>query len=425
MPLTYREYVYLVPASTSEADAERFLRTKLEALRAALAPVKTGKLVNLAAFEVAFQGKPPTPPLATLAWKDWRGDPVVGFPRRVPPPPSPAPVAPVSSVVAGLAPALAPVPVPVSVAVAVPIVAPVAVAAPPAPVAVPALAPVEMAPPRKSVPPPPPVRAPEVYVSPLAPLPVAEPAVPAAEPPVVVASESAAPAAVAPEPAPALAPEPEPSPPPAPEPSPTQTPAEPPKQAAAPETSVAPAPRARLRSEDLMADLFEAMHDLHFARDALEGGEFCLALAMEKVPARVGIIHLYDIDRREFVVTTTRGAGTGKLLSRRHPESDPVLIGAMRKRRAIVFADASQSDAPSVARYADLGGIFSLIVAPVMQAGRFLGAIELVDPLDGRPFSELEGAAIFYIAEQYAELVGKLGVVVDPEAVAARALPEA
>jgi GAF domain-containing protein len=185
----------------------------------------------------------------------------------------------------------------------------------------------------------------------------------------------------------------------------------------------APAPRDRLRSEDLLADLFEAMHDLHFVRDALEGGEFCLSLAMEKVPARAGIVHLFDINRREFVVTSTRGTGVGKLLARRHPESDAVLIAAMRKRRAIVLDSAS--DAASIARYADIGGIFSLIVAPVMQAGRFLGVIELADPLDGRPFTEFEGTAIFYLAEQFAELVGKIGVVVDPEAIGARALPEA
>ena len=41
-----------------------------------------GKLVNLAVFDMTFQGKPPVPPLATLTWKDWRGAPVVAFPRR-------------------------------------------------------------------------------------------------------------------------------------------------------------------------------------------------------------------------------------------------------------------------------------------------------------------------------------------------------
>lgn len=167
------------------------------------------------------------------------------------------------------------------------------------------------------------------------------------------------------------------------------------------------------------------MHDLHFVRDALEGGDFCLALAMEKVPARFGVVHLYDIDKREFVVTSTRGAGTGKLLLRRHPETDAVLISAMRKRRAVVIADAASTDASTIQRYLDLGGVHSLIVAPVMEAGRFLGAIELANPLDGKPFTEPEGNALSYIAEQFAELVGSRGVVTDPEKIGARSLPEA
>ncbi len=183
--------------------------------------------------------------------------------------------------------------------------------------------------------------------------------------------------------------------------------------------------RGRLRSEDLIADLFEAMHELHFVRDALEGGEFCLSLAMEKVPARIGIVHLYDIDRREFVVTSTRGAGAGRLLLRRHPETDPLLISAMHKRRAVVIAEAASSKAAEIQRYLDVGGAQSLIIAPVMQAGRFLGAIELANPLDGQPFTDREGYALSYIAEQFAELVGKLGVVTDPDKISARALPEA
>jgi GAF domain-containing protein len=180
--------------------------------------------------------------------------------------------------------------------------------------------------------------------------------------------------------------------------------------------SAAPSqPRGRMHGDELIADLFEAMHDLHFVRDAVDGGAFCLGLAHEKIPCRAGIVHLYDIDRREFLVTSTRGAGADALLLRRLPESDPVLSAAMRKRMAIVYSDASQSDAPGLERFQSLGGVKSLVVAPVMQAGRFLGAIELVDPLDGEPFADDEGPAISYIAEQFAEFVATRGVVTDPD----------
>jgi GAF domain-containing protein len=174
-----------------------------------------------------------------------------------------------------------------------------------------------------------------------------------------------------------------------------------------------------LRGDELIADLFEAMHDLHFLRDSVEGADFCLTLALEKIPSRVGIVHLYDIDRREFVVTCVRGQSLEPALLRRYPESDPILTTAMRRQHAIVFSDTS--DANALDRYRSFGGAKSLVVAPVLLAGRFLGALELMDPLDGFPFSENEGYALTYIAEQFAEFVATRGVNVDPERIAASA----
>jgi signal transduction protein with GAF and PtsI domain len=176
----------------------------------------------------------------------------------------------------------------------------------------------------------------------------------------------------------------------------------------------------RLRGEDLVADLFEVMHELHFLRDALEGGDFCLAAGMEKIPSESGFVHLYNIDRREFIITSTRGARAGALLLRRHGEGEKVLATAMRRRRPVVIADAAHGEAASVERYAAVGGARSVIVAPVMQAGRFLGAIELLNPLDGHPFTSSDGDAVGYIASQFAEFVASRGVVTDPERISAR-----
>jgi GAF domain-containing protein len=175
---------------------------------------------------------------------------------------------------------------------------------------------------------------------------------------------------------------------------------------------------ARMRGDELIADLFEVMHDLHFLRDAIEGADFCLTLAMEKMPCRAGLVHLYDIDRREFVITCARGPGTESLLLRRYPEHDPVLRAAMRKQRAIVIADARSGDAANAERYRAVGGVKSAVVAPVALAGRFLGAIELFDPSDGAPFTDNEGHATSYIGEQFAEFVATRGVLLDPERIA-------
>jgi hypothetical protein len=444
--MTYREYVYLVPAGTTEEAAEQILRSLFAGVREGLKAVKTGKLVNLAAFDVRFQGKPPGPPLATLGWKDWRGDPVVGFPRRSPavpsaPPPAAAPPAPQAAAQAAPAvprPASRPPP---ALAAGAPALAPVfqpspvpSFVTPTPPVPAPAISPVPVPEPVLHQPSSPMPAAAPVPADKPAPVPAAAPAPAVAAAPAAVATAppavATAPAVVAPAPAPVpfipapviISPA---------EPLPAAAEATPTPaldlgrvEHAAPALPL-PAARGRLRSEDLIADLFEAMHDLHFVRDTLEGGDFCLTLAMEKVPCRVGIVHLYDIDKREFVVTSTRGAGSGRLLLRRHSETDPVIIAAMRRRQTILIADAASSEAPGLQRFIDIGGVQSLVVAPVMQAGRFLGAIELANPLDGHPFTEMETGALQYIAEQFAVLVNNLGVVTDPERIGARALPEA
>ena len=154
------------------------------------------------------------------------------------------------------------------------------------------------------------------------------------------------------------------------------------------------------------------MHDLHFLRDALDGGQFCLALATEVLPARAAIIHFFDIEKRQWVVACTRGKEMHRLLTMRAPENDDILRECARKRRALVVPNASSSTSE---RYRQLNGARSLIAAPIMQAGRALGALEIINPLDGMPFTEDEGNAMTYIAEQYAEYLGSRGIVLDRE----------
>jgi len=153
------------------------------------------------------------------------------------------------------------------------------------------------------------------------------------------------------------------------------------------------------------------MHDLHFLRDALDGGQFCLALATEVLPSRAAIIHFHDVERQEWVVACTRGKDVARLLNMR-TSGDDMLRSAAKKRRAIVIPNANDAQAE---RYRQLGGARSLIIAPIMQAGRALGCIEIINPLDGMPFTDDEGNAMTYIAEQYAEYLGSRGIVLDRE----------
>jgi hypothetical protein len=332
VPLTYREYGFALAPGTTEDAAVVSLREMLIHIQAAIAPAPPGKLVNLAAFDQVFTGRPPIMPLATLTWKDWKPEPTIAFPRRAravqpapkpisqrpPPPATPAVVAPIPQ-------AAVPAPAPVIAPVAVPLVA---------------------------------VAAPEFPV-------------PGSIPPV------------------------------------SQT-----RPASKPPVPPPPVAKRRVRGDELISVLFESMHDLHFLRDSIEGGEFCLQLALEKLPSRFGLVYLYDIDRREFVIIAASPGAPQGMVGRRYAETEALLSAAMRKRRALVLAGAD----PALAEHtASFGGARDVLLAPVMQAGRFLGAIEIADPTDGVAFSELDANAITYMAEQYAEFVAARGVLLERE----------
>jgi hypothetical protein len=184
-----------------------------------------------------------------------------------------------------------------------------------------------------------------------------------------------------------------------------------------PPTEIAGKKSKRVKGEDLIVELFEACADMSFHRDSLEGAEFILTLALEKLPSEVGLVSLFDINRREFVVVRQAGGARSIVLSRL-PERAGLAQAAMRKRSAIVVASAAKDPRAEDDRFRTLGlELKSLMVAPVEQSGRYLGLIELCNPLDDKPFTEADGNALTYIGEQYAEFVAERGPLLDPDTV--------
>jgi hypothetical protein len=225
---------------------------------------------------------------------------------------------------------------------------------------------------------------------------VVDPVKPATpEPAPATPSVEAQPDAAPPAPAPIAAPSP------SPEPAPVRR-------------SAAPVSR-RLSGDDLLSELFEAFGDLHFARDSLEGAEFVLNLTLEKLPSEVGLVSLFDMNKREFVIVRQSG-GPRRALAARQPEKAPLAVTAMRKRHAIVVADTIEAGQAMDDRWRAIGvELKSLVCAPIELSGRYLGLIELANPVDGHAFSEGDGNALTYIGQQFAEFVATHGVIVDPE----------
>ncbi|WP_437279535.1 GAF domain-containing protein [Sorangium sp. So ce375] len=378
-PLTYRELVYAVATGTPRDLVGALLVDRLEHARQLIDDARPGKFIHIAVFDHVFDGRPQRGPLATLAWKDWRSaEPEIQFRPRTggttPPPamppanPAPPVAAPPATASADAAPPVAAPPATASADAAPPVAAPPATAsadaAPPADVPRPAVAP----------------SADVVLLS-----------APSGEQGALPRLE------LVPEPLDAPAP----------------TPAPPPRR-----RSSFPPKNGRLSGDDLIAELFEACSDLHFLQDTLAGADFILALTLDKIPCALGLVSLFDINRREFVVVRQYG-GKSALLARLS-ERAPLPLAAMRSRRAVVVPDASKDERAMDERWKAIGvELRSVICAPVELAGRYLGLLEIGNPLDGRPFSESDGNALTYIGQQFAEFVGARGVVLDPGLVTA------
>jgi hypothetical protein len=379
VPLTYREYVLLVAPGTTEGAADDLLRRYLTTVRMALVDSPPGKVVNLAVFDAPFEGRPSTRPLATLGWKDWNAEPAVSFPRSASgagPSKTAASAAPSQKVALDKGPAASAV----APRIVAPDKAPAASAATPqmaapANASSPSAAVPEKAAPKQKQAPVEVLQAPvEVVETPriAEPTRAQQPAVPS--PPAAETHELGATLVSA---------------------------------------SAAVPPRPRLAGNELLAELFESMHELQFARDSLDGGDLCLSIATGAIASKSGIVHLYDIGRRGFVISSMSGEAVERVRTRRHPESDSVLSRAMHSRHALVIARVGEAEMPLAPRYVELGDVQSIVMARATLHGRFLGAIELIDPLDGLPFTEAEGNALTYIAEQFAEFVASRGLALD------------
>ncbi len=180
-------------------------------------------------------------------------------------------------------------------------------------------------------------------------------------------------------------------------------------------------PGDRVAGEQLLTDLFEEIAQLHYLEDALEGADFVLKLALQKLPSEVGLVSLFDIDKREYVVVRQAGGERSGLLLRVNERAE-VPRRAMRKSRAVVLPDVGKSDEKMDERWDKIGTKpRSMICAPVEKAGRYLGLIELLNPHDGGAFSESDGHALTYIGQQYGEFLSNRGVTLDPDAVVANA----
>ena len=168
-----------------------------------------------------------------------------------------------------------------------------------------------------------------------------------------------------------------------------------------------------------MTEIFESVHDLHFMSDALEGAEFILGLLEEKVPTHTAFVHLYDINAKEFVVVRARAPNTS-VIGCRVGEAAGAIGIAVKRGTTILLKDAEADKRWDRSRYERAGyKPKTILIVPVRQGRRYLGAIELADHIDGAELNDDEIYAVTYIAEQYAEFVAERGIVLSADSTSA------
>jgi hypothetical protein len=399
VPITYREYSFAAAAGAEPEELERLARAAFEQVRAAIAPRASQKFVQIALFDHRFEGRPERPPVAVLAWKDWRGEPAFQFrgarlpaPSSLPPTSLPAPAV-AAQALASEAPAIAPTaPTVIEAAPTAPAVVQTAPAVAHAAPAIPSF------PAPHSLPLPPGVQvAPQADAASMQPV---ASAAPVAEAPAVVAASVEAPAR-------AQAPS-----------SPDATRGKLPSR---PGSSPHAAGRRRGAGEDLIIELFEQMHELNFAPDIVTGSDYVLGVMLGVMPSEGILIHVFDINTRQFVVVRAAGPNARSVLLHRTPDTFKLFRELFRRASARAFTDAGNDPNFQGGRWERLGvTVKNALCGGVKHGGRYLGVIELVNPAGGTPFQQSEVNALDYICAQFADFVASRPLVIDEDAVLPR-----
>ncbi|MCA9629869.1 MAG: hypothetical protein KC766_19490, partial [Myxococcales bacterium] len=333
-PISYREFAYAVKPGTTRADAERLIQERFREVKSSLDGRPPGKFVQLAVFDHVFEKRPANKPLVTLAWKDWRGDAVLSFPRGTDEAPisvAPPSDAPPESLPPYSGPGIDAAPVSMSDPT---------VAAALANEAVEASDPIEVSeePPVSSR-----------SAASAQPNAVAHPATAGAEAPAAKGEKGPA------------------------------SKGKKKKKKRGESTTTHPdtpsqkvVTRRREGKDDLISELFETMHDLHFMPDIMTGADFMLDVLAKTLPAEATVVHVFDINTRRFVVVRARGDSADQVLMHATPDSDELFRDVLRAPRSVRF---SKDNPPGLGEHWQLLGLVpeAVMLGPVRQGGRYLG----------------------------------------------------
>ncbi len=124
-----------------------------------------------------------------------------------------------------------------------------------------------------------------------------------------------------------------------------------------------------------------------------------LMAAIQAVRAEEGSLLLLDEEKQELVFVDVVGENREQLLRVRMPADQGIVGAAISRRAALLVPDVRQEPQwyPQVDQVLGFK-TFSVLCVPVMEKGRVLGAIELVNKRDDTSFDEEDQDVLLLVA---------------------------
>ena len=180
--------------------------------------------------------------------------------------------------------------------------------------------------------------------------------------------------------------------------------------------AIVPPPRPSIASSvDLIGSIFDSVHDVHFAPTVVDGADLLCDIAFRNIPCAGAFIFFHDINNRGWIIASGSGDHASTVFGDRFAATDPLLSRIVQRRGALRVSGEACAHALNLGRTAK-----HALIAAASVGGRLYGAIELVDPPGGQPFTESQEHALAYLAEQFATFAASRGLVVREDDVRSR-----
>jgi len=154
----------------------------------------------------------------------------------------------------------------------------------------------------------------------------------------------------------------------------------------------------RLRGQDLLGELFDALMDLSHMESADAGCKQVVQILQEHLQCDLAAVSLYDIDRDEFVVNAAFGADG--VVGRRERVKAGVASTVVKRKGSVALASCGPDDVV----HDDMregGGVF----APAMFRDRLFGLLRLHRVPGAAAFETDEIDALSYVSGQLGEFL--------------------